>query len=403
MNDYDELWEGQLQLPPHRLTRAEIDLENLLFNLKNIRKCAGPGAKLIAVVKADAYGHGAELIQTLQDEGVDTFAVAFVDEAIALRQKGIDRAEIILLGHTPVESIPDLVEWDIQPAVYQKDFAMALSDYCVAEGVIMPIHLKVDTGMGRIGWRWDEAVAAISELADLPGIKLQGLFTHFATADEADKTFTHTQLARYAEVVKGLKVNGINIPLKHVENSAAIIDFDKTIFNGIRPGIILYGLYPSDEVKKEKLPLKPVMRFKTKIVHIKTIHAGDSLGYGRKYIATEDRRIATLPVGYADGYSRILSGKGTEVYLCGKRAPVVGNICMDQCTIDITEIPDAKLYDDVELFGDHISADEIAEKLGTINYEVVCMVNKRVPRIYQFMGDEHLEVEILNSGYYGLN
>ncbi|MDD4509196.1 MAG: alanine racemase [Eubacteriaceae bacterium] len=402
MGIYDDLGEV-LELPPHRPTWAEINLENLIYNLNGIKKLVGPGATIIGVVKADAYGHGIEVVETLQDEGIDTFAVAFLDEAIALRQKGIDRSSIMLLGFTAEDTIPDLVEWDIEPTVYQYDFAKALSDCCVSEGCVCPVHVKVDTGMGRIGWQWHEAVEAIAQIAELPGITIKGMFTHFATADCADKTFTHLQLSRYAEVVKGLKERGITIPLKDVENSAAIMDFEKTIFNGVRPGIILYGLYPSDEVKKERLLLKPVMTFKTRIVHIKTIHAGDSLGYGRKYIATEDRVIATLPVGYADGYTRMLSGKGAEVWIKGQRAPVVGNICMDQCTIDITDLEDVTLFDEVELFGENLSVDELANKLGTINYELVCMVNKRVPRVYTFMGDAHLEVEILNSGYFGLN
>jgi alanine racemase len=400
MSTYDDLGE-MTALPAHRPTWAEIDLENLIYNLNGIKKRVGPGAKIIGVVKADCYGHGIEVAETLQDEGIDTMAVAFLDEAIALRQKGIDRADIMLLGYTGVESISELVDWDIQPAVYQYDFAKALSDYCTAQHQVHAVHVKVDTGMGRIGWRWEEAVDEILKVAALPGIKIHGIFTHFATADCADKTFTHLQLERYTRVIKALKDKGLDIPLKHVENSAAIIDFDKTIFNGVRPGIILYGLYPSDEVKKDRLPLKPVMTFKTRIVHLKTIHAGDSLGYGRAYIATEDRRIATLPVGYADGYTRMLSGKGVDVIIRGKRAPVVGNICMDQCTVDVTDIPDAALLDEVELFGEHLPVEELADKLGTINYELVCMVNKRVPRVYKFMGDEHLEVEILNDGFYG--
>ncbi|MDD4509038.1 MAG: alanine racemase, partial [Eubacteriaceae bacterium] len=370
-------------------------------NLHAIQKRVGPGAKIIGVVKADAYGHGVDLIETMQDEGVDMMAVAFLDEAIALRQRGIDRSDIMLLGFTPKEAIPDLVEWDVEPAVYQYDFAKALSDYCVKNDCIQRVHVKVDTGMGRIGYRWDEAADEIEKLAALPGIKLYGLFTHFATADCKDKSFTQLQMKRYMDVVRDIKSRGINIPLKHVENSAAIIDFGKTVFNGVRPGIILYGLYPSEEVQKENLPIKPVMSFKTTIVHLKTIHAGDSLGYGRKYIAKEDRLIATLPVGYADGYTRMLSGKGTKVWINGHLAPVVGNICMDQCTVDVTDVPGVKLFDEVELFGENLPVEDLAERLGTINYEVVCMVNKRVPRIYSFLGDEHLEVEILNDGYFG--
>nr|WP_195269872.1 alanine racemase [Eubacterium sp. 1001713B170207_170306_E7] len=396
-----DLFDDFSTLPAHRPTWAEIRLENLLFNLEQIKKAAGPEARIMGVVKADAYGHGVDVAELLQDEGVPCLGVAFLDEAIALRQKGIDRCDLFILGHTGADQIPELVEWDVTPGVYQMDFAEALSDYCVANGAVHPVHVKVDTGMGRIGFRWDEAADAVERMAALPGIRVEGLYTHFATADAQDKDFTHLQLTRYAQVVKALSDKGIEIPIKHVENSAAIIDFDKTIFNMVRPGIILYGHYPSDEVKKEKLALKPVMSFKTKIVHIKTIHAGDSVSYGRRFIADRDRRIATLPVGYADGYTRMLSGKGAEVLIKGQRAPVVGNICMDQCMVDITDLEGVSLYDEVELFGENLPVEELAEKLGTIAYELLCMVNKRVPRIYDFMGEKHLEVEILNDGFFG--
>ena len=398
MNFMDE---DIMALPSHRPTWAEINLDHLLFNLENIKKAVGDDTKIMGVVKADAYGHGFDVAELLQDEGVAYLAVAFLDEGIALRQKGIDRCGVFLLGTTEIDQIPELVEWDITPAVYQMDFAKALSDYCAENGDVHPVHIKLDTGMGRIGLRWDEAVPAIAEMARLPGIRIEGIFTHFATADSADKAFTHEQLGRFARVVKELSDRGINIPLKHVENSAAIVDFDKTVFNMVRPGIILYGHYPSDEVKKERLALKPVMALKTRIVNLKTIHAGDSVSYGRKFIAREDRVVATLPVGYADGYTRMLSGKGTEVLVKGQRASVIGNICMDQCMIDVTDLKDIRLHDEVELFGEHLPAEELAQRLGTISYEMLCMVNKRVPRIYQFMGEKHLEVEILNDGFYG--
>lgn len=394
-------YEAVTRLPAHRPCWVEIDLENLLFNLNHIKETVGDSAKIMGVVKADAYGHGVDAVELLQDEGLEYLAVAFLDEGIALRQKGIDRCEILILGSTEPDMIPDLVEWDITPTVYQMAFAKKLSDYCVENDCVQKVHIKVDTGMGRIGLPWENAAETIAAMHKLPGIRIEGIFTHFATADETDKTFTHTQLRRYAQVVKALEDKGIHIPLKHVENSAAIVDFDKTVFNMVRPGIILYGYYPSDAVNKEKLPLKPVMQFKTRIEHIKTIHAGDSVSYGRKYVAAEDRVIATLPVGYADGYTRMLSGKGAEVWINGQRAPVVGNICMDQCMVDITGLKDVSLYDEVELFGTHIHLEELAEKLGTIHYELLCMINKRVPRIYRFMGDTHLEVEILNDGFYG--
>ena len=398
-DDYEDFYEmTENVLPPHRALWAEINLENVIYNLSSIRAKAGAKAKIMAVVKADAYGHGFEMIDVLQQEGVDYFCVAFCDEAIAIRQSGIEETPIVLLGNTEADRIPELIDWNIEPAVYQYDFAKALSDYCEKEDTVVKIHIKVDTGMGRIGWRWDEAADAIEKIAQLPGIKVQGMFSHFSVADEIgedSKEYTRLQLDRFAAVGKALKERGIQIPLKHIENSAAIMTFSKTVFDGVRPGIILYGLYPSAEMDRNKLPLMPVMSLKTKIVHIKTIHAGDAVGYGRKYIAASDRRIATLPVGYADGYTRMLSGKGTEVYVCGKRAPIVGNICMDQCMIDITDVPEAKLFDEVELFGEHIPVEELADRLGTINYELVCMINKRVPRIYTFMGDKFLSNGII--------
>lgn len=400
MGIFDDM-EGLTKLPEHRPTWAEINLENVLFNLNEIKRAVGPSAQIMGVVKADAYGHGVDVAELLQDEEVPYLAVAFLDEAIALRQKGIDRSGVFILGHSGIETIPDLVEWDITPGVYQYDFAEALSEYCIENGCVHPIHVKVDTGMGRIGFRYDEAVDCIESIAQLRGVRLEGIYTHFATADQKDKHFTHLQLTRFAQVVKELEDRGIHIPMKHVENSAAIIDFDKTIFNMVRPGIILYGHYPSDEVKKDKIKLKPAMSFKTKISHIKVIHAGESVSYGQNFMAEQDRVIATLPVGYADGYTRMLSGKGAEVWISGKRAPVVGNICMDQCMIDITDLKGIKLYDEVELFGENLPVEELADKLGTISYELLCMVNKRVPKIYDFLGEKHLEVEILNDGYYG--
>lgn len=388
--------------PPYRPTRAEIDLDAAVKNLDVIKKRAGEDTKIIAVVKADAYGHGFDLIQTLDDEGVDMMAVALIDEAIALRQKGIDDIPILILGPTPDDRIPELIEWDLIPTVFTEDFARKISEEAEKSGQRADVHIKIETGMGRIGVKAEEAMPLIRAVDRMPGVRIAGIFTHFATADCEDKTYTHEQMARYARLIKEIDEAGIDVGLRHIENSAALIDFDKTIFDGVRPGIVLYGLYPSDEVKKENLKISPVMSFMTKIAHIKTLHDGESVGYGRAWKADGDRVVATLPVGYADGYSRILSGKGTEVYLHGKRAPVIGNICMDQCMIDITDIPEAEVGDDVELFGRHISADEIAKRLGTINYEVVCMVNKRVPRVYKIFGEETVVNEILNDGWCGL-
>ncbi len=366
---------------PIRPTRAEINLDNLIFNLNNIKNKAGD-KKICAVVKADAYGHGFRTIKELESEGVDYFAVAFVEEGINLRINGIEKTPILILGGTLDDHIPQILEYNLEPTVYQYEFAKNLSEAAKKEGKVVPVHIKIDTGMGRIGFHPNEAVEEIKKINELEGIELKGIFTHFATADSKDKEFTNKQIKLFNNVINDLKEEGIDIPIKHAENSAALMDIDGLTFDMVRPGIILYGLYPSEEVNYENLDLKPVMKFLTKVIHLKQLHKGDSVGYGRTYIAPEERDVSTLNVGYADGYSRMLSHKGTDCFINGQRAPILGNICMDQCIIDTTG-NNTKVGDDVELFGENISADEIANKLGTINYEVTCMVNKRVPRVYK--------------------
>lgn len=366
---------------PIRPTRAEISLDNLIFNLNNIKEKAN-GKMVCAVVKADAYGHGFTSIEEIYKQGVDYLAIAFVDEGKTLRKKGITNIPILILGASLDNQIEDIIEYDLEPAVFNYDFAKKLSDSAVKHKTIVPIHIKLETGMGRIGIDYKIAVDEIIKISKLPGINIKGIFSHFCTADETDKTFTKIQLERFSSVLKELKEIGIEIPIKHIENSAALIDFDDIDFNMVRPGIILYGHYPSDEVNFGNLEIKPVMKFLTKVVHIKEIEPGDSIGYGRSYIAEEKKKVATLPVGYADGYSRILSHKNTHVSCNNNRLPVLGNICMDQTVVDITEVPNIELKSDIELFGEKITAEEIAKKLGTINYEVTCLVNKRVPRIY---------------------
>lgn len=364
-----------------RPTWVEIDLDALTSNYEEIRRIVGPDIKILGVVKADAYGHGSlECARTLCDAGVDMLAVAFIDEAIALRQGGITEP-ILLLGFTAKQHIPDLVRWDVIPGVYQLDFARELSDYCVEAGIRHPIHIKIDTGMGRIGIGWRDAAKEIEVMSQLEGIELQGLYSHFSTADATDKTYTKEQIQRYQQVVAELEEKDIPIPIKHMANSAGIFDVEGVHFDMVRPGIILYGLYPSAEVDRSKIDLKPVMTLKSTIVHLKTIQPGESVSYGNNFVATEDRLIGTLPIGYADGYTRMLNGIA-KVWIAGQLVPVVGNICMDQCMIDLTDIDEVSLYDEVELFGNNISADILAAALGTINYEITCMVNKRVPRVY---------------------
>lgn len=367
----------------HRPTWVEVDLDAIVYNMREIKKKVEPQRKIMGIVKADAYGHGAvEVAETLIEEGIDYLAVSILDEAIALRQSGITHP-ILILGYTPIEQVKELVKWDITQTVYNRDIIYALSKEAQRQNKKVKIHIKVDTGMGRIGFIGEEeTIRAVKEFERLPCIEIEGIFTHFSVADQENKDYTLEQLKKFQEICHALDKENIQISIKHCANSAATIDIDQAHLDMIRPGIILYGLYPSQEVLKERLYLKPAMSFKTKIAHIKKVPANTSISYGRKYITSKESIIATLPVGYADGYSRMLSGKA-EVLLCGKRAPVVGAICMDQCMIDITDLPDVKIGDEVILFGEGLPVEEIAEKLGTIHYEIICMINKRVPRVYQ--------------------
>ncbi|MCR1898501.1 alanine racemase [Irregularibacter muris] len=366
----------------HRPTWVEIDLDAIAHNIEEIKKLIKNKRKIMGVVKADAYGHGAvEVAKTLLMHGVEYLAVAMVDEALVLRKAGVD-CPILVLGYTPEQQVNELIKWDITQTIYSENMVDFIHKVAVLQNKIVKVHIKVDTGMGRIGFKSkDEILKILRKIGNLPKLEVQGIFTHFATADEEDKSFAQNQLKTFRDICNFLEKENIHIPIKHIANSAAIIDMEDTYFNMVRPGIILYGLYPSEEVFKEKISLKPSMTFKTKIVHIKKIDKDTSIGYGRKYIAPEERRIATLPVGYADGYSRMLSGKA-EVLAQGKKVPVVGNICMDQCMIDITNHPKVQMGDEVTLFGQGMTVEEVAQKLGTINYEVLCMVNKRVPRVY---------------------
>jgi len=365
---------------------AEINLDNLANNMKEIRRLTDEKAQITAVIKADGYGHGAKYIaQTLLENGADRFAVAVLDEALELRNYGIT-VPILVLGYTQPERAKAIVENNIEQAVYSYELAKALSDEAVEQNKEVKIHIKVDTGMGRIGFRCEEsAIEYIKKIHELPNLTIEGMFTHFAIADEKDKTFTEEQFSKFMWIANRLEEEGIKISLKHCGNSATIIDLPKMHLDMVRAGIILYGLAPSQDVELEKINLKQVMSLKVRITHVKEINPGESVSYGRKFIASRKSKIASLPIGYADGYTRMLSGKA-EALVNGIKVPVVGRICMDQCMIDVTGIEDVKVGDEVVLFGEQngsfISIDEIAEKLGTINYEVVCMIGKRVPRVY---------------------
>lgn len=364
---------------------AEIDLDAIAHNMREIRKITASNAKVMAIVKADGYGHGAEKVAGIAlQSGADRLGVAILDEALALREAGF-QVPILVLGYTPEEQAETIVANGINQTVFNFSLAQALSHAGVKLGKKATIHLKLDTGMGRIGINPAEIVDFVKDLSSLPNLEVEGMFTHFAVADELDKTYTEGQFSKFMGAVKALEREGIRLPIYHVCNSAALIDLPHMHLDMVRPGIILYGLYPSSEVKKERIFLKPALSLKAKVGYIKKVGEGSSISYGRRYIAKEERSIATLPLGYADGLTRLLFAKGGAL-IKGKRAPLVGRVCMDQCMVDVSDILNVKDGEEAVLIGCQngacISAEEVAQQIGTINYEVVCMISKRVPRVY---------------------
>ncbi|NMB26683.1 MAG: alanine racemase [Tissierellia bacterium] len=365
---------------------AEIDLDNLAHNIREVRKNTKEGSLVTAVVKADAYGHGAiKSAETFLDNGADRLAVATLSEAIELRKSNIS-IPILILGYTPKNQYPLVVKWDIIQTIFDYESAKTLSEEAIKLGKDATIHIKIDSGMGRIGFLPnDKAIGEIIKISKLPNLNMEGIFTHFATADEKDKSYTKVQYNRFMEIIEKLEKEGVHIPIKHVSNSAAIIDFKEYNLDMVRGGIMIYGLWPSDEVNKEKIDLKPAMTLKAKISNVKKVPKGTGISYGQIFVTEKESKIATIPIGYADGFTRLLAPKG-EVFVKGRRVPIVGRICMDQCMIDVTGIDDIVVGDEVVLFGygeeGYPHVDEIADKLNTINYEIVCMVGRRVPRVY---------------------
>ena len=364
---------------------VEIDLDSLKYNIRNIKKIVG-NKEVIAVVKADAYGHGAiDIVPTLLENGASKLAVAMISEAIELRRNNIN-APILILGYTPLTCGEELIEYNIEQTVFDYKYAKELSDIAMGMGKKAKIHIAIDTGMGRIGFMPnEESVKDIINISKLEGIEIVGLFTHFATADEEDKSYSYEQYEKIIRISNLLKEKGLDIPFKHVSNSGAIIDLPETYLDGVRAGIILYGYYPSNEVNKEKLKLKPALTLKARISHIKELDKDMYISYGRTFKTNRKSIIATLPIGYADGYIRNLSDK-VKVLVKGKFANVVGRICMDQCMIDITDIPGVQVGDEVILLGEDngikYNADDLAEELNTINYEILCLLKERIPRVY---------------------
>ncbi len=369
----------------HR-TWAEIDTSALVHNFGIIKSEAGD-AELMAVVKADAYGHSAEVVAPLlEGEGASSFAVSNIDEAVSLREYGIKRP-ILILGYTPVNMAARLFENGIIQCVYSPEYAAALSTAAVACGVKIKIHIKLDTGMSRIGFDCrDSALAGLPEAlaaAKLPGLELDGVFTHFAVSDRTpaeEDGFTDCQYTRFSKALEMFEAAGLHPRVRHCCNSAAFCaDYEKHL-DMCRPGIILYGLTPALGLELKE-SFVPVMTVKSVVSMVKAIKKGTTVSYGRTFIAPCDMRIATVTAGYADGYPRLLSGKGSVV-INGKRAPIIGRICMDQMTVDVTDIENVKMGDEVILFGKELPVEELANMCGTVNYEIVCGISPRVPRIY---------------------
>ena len=368
---------------------VEVNLSNLDYNIKNIRAKIGD-RDMIGVIKADAYGHGSvKVAEVLRENGVKIFAIATLQEAITLREAGA-KEEIIMLGLTPDMYADTIVNYDITPVVCDAANAAAIDAAAAAAGKTVRGLIAVDTGMGRIGYLPDDAnidaaVEDVKKIAALKNFKIRGLFSHMSTADAFDKTYSHEQEAKYNKFYDALTAAGVEIPWKTLANSASIMELPTVHFDACRPGIILYGCYPSDEVDVNELSIKPVMSVKANIVHLKDVPAGFSVGYGRRYISEKPSKIATLALGYADGYPRPYS-QFAKVIVNGVMAPVAGNICMDQCMVDVTDVPDVKVGDEVIIMGtdgkNTILADDIAKATGTINYEICCAFSQRLPKVY---------------------
>lgn len=365
---------------------AEINLDNLAHNIKEVVRITSDKTMITAVVKADGYGHGAVMVsKTFLENGADRLAVATLSEGIELRKANI-KDPILILGYTPENQFDEVVKYDLIQTIYNYKQGQVISEVSKNQNVVTKIHIKIDTGMSRLGFLpSDESVEDMIKVSKLCNVEIEGIYTHFAASDEKDKTFTRNQFKKFNEFIVKLESYNIYIPIKHVSNSAAIIDINDYNLDMVRAGIMLYGLYPSEDVKIKNVNLKPAMALKAKISHIKELPENTGISYGHIYHTNKSSKIGTLPLGYADGLSRLLSNK-TEATINNIRVPLIGRICMDQCMVDLSNIPDARIDDEAILFSDGnnntLHIDEIGKSLGTINYEVVCMISKRVPRVY---------------------
>ncbi len=364
---------------------AEINLNNLINNIEEIKK-KSHSSEIIGVVKANAYGHGAvEISKTLLSCNIKKLAVANIVEAIELRENNI-YAPIMLLGISEDYAIDSLIKYKVEPTISTLEFANKLNSRAIEMNEKVKVHIAIDSGMGRIGFRnTDNDINDIVNISKLSNLKIESIFSHFSTADSKDKSYSNKQMDIYNSIINKLKEKNVSIEKKNFSNSAAIIDIPESHYNYVRPGIIQYGYYPSNEVNTVDFNIKPVLTWKTRIIHLKKVDENEYIGYGKNYKTTRKTVVATLPVGYADGYSRGLSNKG-KVIINGKLAPIIGNVCMDQFMIDVTDIEGVKAFDEVILLGSDgdvkFDAEDMAEILNTISYEVLCLIGRRAPRVY---------------------
>lgn len=366
---------------------AKIDLDAVAWNMEQMKKNLKEGTEMVAVIKTDGYGHGAVQVASMLEsyDYVWGYAVATLDEAVVLRAAEIQKP-ILVLGCIFPDQYWEMLKYEIRMNVYTKEMAEAISALAVEKGEQAYVHIKLDTGMARLGFSAEESsIEEIKEIAELPNLVLEGVFTHFAKADEEDKTFTMMQLEKFEWMTQRLEEEGVTFPYVHASNSAGIIDVRRADYNLVRAGIAIYGLYPSEEVDKEKVQLKPALSLKSHIAFVKAIPAGTPVSYGGDFVSEHQMRIATIPIGYGDGYPRSLSDTG-YVLIRGKKAPIIGRICMDQFMVDVSDIPEVKFGDKVTLIGrdqeEYLPVEKLSELSGRFNYEFVCDLGKRIPRVY---------------------
>ncbi|MBC2693763.1 MAG: alanine racemase [Desulfobacteraceae bacterium] len=380
------------------LVWAEVDLKAIAHNIRELRRVTNPKARFMAVVKANAYGHGIiEVARQLLENGIEALGVANIEEGIQIRKDGI-YAPVLIFGYTSPVHAKKLIEFDLTQTVFSCETSEKLSQAANAYGKKIKVHIKVDTGMGRLGLlpgrlrlskydkgTKDSSVSEVESISRLNMLELEGIYTHFATADKADRTYAKNQFEIFMDFLNRLRAAGLEIPVTHAANSAAIINMPETHLDMVRAGISIYGLYPSEEVDRSIIKLKPAMELKTKIIHLKKVPAGFKISYGTTYETEKPTTIATVSIGYADGLNRLLSSKG-RLLVCGQSAPIVGRICMDLTMLDVGEIQEVVMEEEVVVFGKQgnasITVDEIASTINTINYEVISTIMERVPRIY---------------------